>query len=168
MSKTFNKIIVILGCVVLLGFSLSLLKKNNKEIVQTTENAQDEVIAEPDFPDTLFSFNKETLIEDCSVTNPQICAVEIAVKCSINSDLEMCKNANLPQFIFIKDAGTDRPTEISYRFTNKKVLANQNAEFYTESSCNGTWFGLCQGTVIYVTSQDSSGKWFVKDIYAIE
>ena len=51
-------------------------------------------------------------------------------------------------------------------------VSNPNEEYvvelYTDSTCNGSWFGLCQGTVIYVLTQPDDGSWYVKDIYAIE
>ena len=70
----------------------------------------------------------------------------------------------------MQDPGLDRPTEISYKITNRRVLVNNNVEIYTDSTCNGSWFGLCQGTVIYVLTEpeNANGEWFVKDIYAIE
>lgn len=163
-----KKVVVILGCLVVLGFSAYLLQKTPKESQKQTQNFASVQDQTPEFPDTLFAFDKETLVPQCSLADPQLCAVETAVKCTINPEMANCKTADLPQFIFMKDSGVDRPTEISYRFTNKKVLPNQNTEFYTESSCNGTWFGLCQGTVIYVIAQNDKGTWYVKDIYAIE
>ena len=122
-------------------------------------------------PDTLFTLNKDTLQKGCSVDNVQLCAVEQTIKCTINPDFDNCQEeknkGRIPQFVFITDSGTDRPTEISYKFTDKKNLNNQTVEYYTDSTCNGTWFGLCHGRIIYVLAPDSEG-WSVKDVYAIE
>ena len=163
-----KKIIIILGLIVLFGFCWYLLNKTQKEAVITDEQ---EIVAEPKLPDTLFTFKKDELSEQCSVENIQLCAVEFAVKCTIDPNFAGCQQAKsearLPQFIFITDSGTDRPSEISYKFTDKKILNNQTVEYYTDSTCNGTWFGLCHGRVIYVAAPDSNG-WYIKDIYAIE
>lgn len=162
-----KKIIIIIGLVVLMGFSFYLLNKTPKETI-SIEDQEVVVIQEPKLPETLFTFKKEELSPQCASENAQLCAVENAVKCTINPELEGCDKFNLPQFIFMKDSGIDRPSEISYKFTDKKILNNQNVEFYTDSTCNGTWFGLCHGRVIYVLAPLGDDKWSVKDIYAIE
>jgi hypothetical protein len=56
----------------------------------------------------------------------------------------------------------------SYKIIDKKTLANDNVEVYTESNCNGGWLGLCQGTIIYVMAPKPENSWYVKEIYAIE
>ncbi len=161
-----KKVVVIAVMLLLVGFSLSLMFKTTEKEPEVN-NAQAEVKTK--LPDTVFAFSKDTLSEDCSQKDEQLCAVENAVKCTINPALDMCKNLNLPKFIFMQDAGLDRPTEISYKLTNKRVLLNNTVEIHTDSSCNGGWFGLCQGTVIYVLAQPAEqNSWFVKDIYAIE
>lgn len=160
-----KKIIVIIALLLLVGFSVSLVYKTNNARVKENQN---EPVKEAELPDTVFVFSKDTLTEGCSQNDEQFCAVEKAVKCTINPDLNGCSEANLPKFIFMQDPGLDRPTEIRYKIVNKRVLVNNNVEIHTESSCNGGWFGLCQGTVIYVLSEPEGGKWFVKDIYAIE
>lgn len=162
-----KKIIVAIGLMILLGFSGYLLHKTRKDVV-VVEQQEEIVVQEPKLPDTLFSFKKDELTGNCSDANAQFCAIEQAVKCTINPDLEGCDKAKLPKFIFLTDSGIDRPSEISYKFTDKKVLNNQNVEFYTDSTCNGTWFGLCHGRVIYVLAPEGNNSWIVKDIYAIE
>ena len=160
-----KKIVILFALFLLFGFSAYLLHKTPKEKI-VVEN-EEIVVQEPKLPETVYNFKKDELKEDCSEANAQLCAVETAVKCTINPDLEICEKANIPQFIFLKDSGIDRPSEISYKFTDKKILNNQNVEFYTDSTCNGTWFGLCHGRVIYVLEPQGS-EWNVKDIYAIE
>ena len=58
--------------------------------------------------------------------------------------------------------------EMNYKIIDKKSLNNDTVEIYTESNCNGNWFGLCQGTIIYVMARKPENLWYVKDIYAIE
>ena len=161
-----KKFIIVVCLVVLVSFCGYLLKKTPKETV-VIENEEAIVVGEPKLPDTLFSFKKDELSSECQADNAQLCAIEKAIKCTINPEFEGCKEAKIPQFIFIKDSGTDRPSEISYKFVEKKSLNNQTVEYYTDSTCNGTWFGLCHGRVIYVLSPDGN-DWAVKDIYAIE
>ena len=164
-----KKLFVIICLVFLFCFCGYLLHKTPKE--QIVVNEETTVVAEPKLPEELFSFKREELVNDCSVENVQLCAVELAVKCTINPNFDGCQKAKaqniLPQFIFITDPGTDRPSEISYKFTDKKILNNQTVEYYTDSTCNGTWFGLCHGRIIYVLAPYSDG-WLVKDVYAIE
>lgn len=161
-----KKIVVIAAMLLLVGFSFSLMFKTTEK-EPATNNVP--VEAKAKLPDTVFAFSKDSLPENCIEKDEQFCAVENAVKCTINPALEMCKNLNLPKFIFMQDAGLDRPTEISYKLTNKRVLLNDTVEIHTDSSCNGGWFGLCQGTVIYVLAQpEEQNGWYVKDIYAIE
>lgn len=159
-----KKIVVIIALILLVGFSFSLITKPQ----QTETNQPAEVKTK--LQETVFAFTKESLPADCLEKDEQLCAVENAVKCTINPALENCAKLNLPKFIFMQDAGLDRPTEISYKLKNKRVLVNNTVEIFTDSSCNGGWFGLCQGTVIYVLAkpEDQTDGWYVKDIYAIE
>lgn len=161
-----KKLLIIVALLILFGFCGYLLHKTPKETI--VNESEEIVVSEPKLPDALFTFKKGEFTSECSSTNAQLCIIETAVKCTINPDMEGCKEAKIPQFIFIKDSGIDRPSEISYKFTDKKLLNNQNVEFYTDSTCNGTWFGLCHGRVIYVLAPEGANTWSVKDIYAIE
>ena len=67
----------------------------------------------------------------------------------------------------MSDESLKRPTEISYKLHKMKPIAADLIEVHTDSTCNGNWFGLCQGRVIYVLVPDND-SWRVKDIYAIE
>lgn len=164
-----RKIIVIIAMLAILGLSIVLYKKSTpSNTIDTTQNEQQtEIKAEENIPETIYTFNIENITDECSVENLQFCAVENAVKCTVSPERELCTKLNLPQFIFMKDASIDRPSEISYKISDKKVLPNNTTEIYTESACNGSWFGLCQGTVIYVLTPVNE-NWQVKDIYAIE
>ena len=165
----FKKIIVILGMVVLVGFSVFLISKTKPVVVQNQETSQVVKKVEDILPNTVYEFKADDLSAECAEKNKQLCAVENAVKCTLNPKLGACAELKLPKFIFMNDPTIERPTEINYRFINKKVLPNNTTEIYTESTCNAAWFGLCQGTVIYVlTPINTAEKWHVKDIYAIE
>ena len=64
------------------------------------------------------------------------------------------------------DDSLDRPTEISYQVTKLKSLDGNLIEVHTQSQCNGNWFGLCKGNIIYVIDFKNN-NWIVKDIYAL-
>ena len=163
-----KKLFIIIVMLFLFGWSLTLLKK--KPLEPAVDQAEDASVAqvEENLPETVYSFNAQDITEECSEdVNEMLCSVEKAVKCTLKPDMEICAKLNLPPFIFMKDPTVERPTEMNYKFINKIVLPNGTTEIHTESSCNGGWFGLCQGTIIYVLGQ-TGGKWNVRDIYAIE
>ena len=162
-----KKIIVIASFIVLLGVSFILLQKTKQSKQAPQQEGIIEAAVEETLPETIYNFNHQSLPEDCSEQEAIYCAVENAVKCTINPDNDKCKSLNLPTFIFLKDPSVERPSEINYRYTDKKVLPNGTVELYTESSCNARWFGLCQGNVIYVLDE-TEDNWYIKDIYSIE
>lgn len=164
MSK---KWIVILCMLALLGFSFYLVSKT-KNADRTVVEADVVEVEMPKLPEQTFTFATDSLASSCALDDSLFCAVETAAKCTINPELPFCKKADLPKFIFMQEPGIDRPTEISYKIVDKKILGNNTTEIYTESNCNGNWFGLCQGTIIYVMAQKPEDVWYVKDIYAIE
>lgn len=162
-----RKIIVIVAMVLLLGFSFSLVRKTaDNEVLVNEDN--EVLVEQPTLPEQTFSFNVAELHEDCMLDDNMFCAVETAVKCTLNPDFPLCAKAELPKFIFMRDASLDRPTEMSYKIVDKKTLSNDNVEVYTESNCNGGWLGMCQGTIIYVMAPKPEDSWYVKEIYAIE
>lgn len=165
-----KKIIVIALMLALFAWSISLINKTETtKVVMQNQEGEQIVEVEETLPDTVFSFNTQNITAECSKDLPEmLCAVENAVKCTIKPDLEICADLNLPQFIFMTDPTVERPTEMNYKFINKEIQPTGSVNIYTESSCNGGWFGLCQGTVIYVLGQSKKGTWRVKDIYAIE
>ena len=162
-----QKKIVIFAMALLLGFSFYLVSKtkNADRTVIETDVVEFEM---PTLPEQTFSFSQGSLSAECALDDDMFCAIETAVKCTINSSFEFCAKADLPKFVFMQDPGLDRPTEMSYKIIDKKILSNGTTEVYTESNCNGNWFGLCQGTIIYVMAQKPENVWYVKDIYAIE
>ena len=117
--------------------------------------------------DREFIYNKDNLDLSCSEDSQMLCAVDFAVKCTINPEVEACKSSKLPKFIFMSDASLERPTEISFKVHKIKPISTDLVEIHTNSTCNGVWFGLCKGRVIYVLVPDGEA-WRVKDIYAIE
>ena len=52
----------------------------------------------------------------------------------------------------MNDESLQRPTEMSFRVYKLKPLNDGSVEAYTESTCNGNWFELFQGNIIYVLS----------------
>lgn len=118
---------------------------------------------------TIFSFDINTLKEGCENSSQIICAINYSIKCTINPDFSECNSHKsfMPNFIFMKDESLKRPTSQSYKITKIKPLANNLIEVYTQSTCNGNWFGLCNGNIIYVMDYQQK-QWVVKDIYALE
>jgi len=132
-----------------------------ENIVQNTSNPKvEKVVMEHEY-------KKSSLTADCNNESKMFCAVDFAVKCTLNPDFEGCRSSRLPKFIFMDDKNVNRPTEISFNVHKIKPISADLVEFHTNSVCNGTWFGLCQGRVIYVLVPDNDG-WRVKDVYAIE
>ena len=119
------------------------------------------------FEDKVYTYNLENLPEKCQINSTMACAVEFAVKCTINPDFAGCRQSKLPKFIFMEDPSLERPTEISFKISKIKPISADLVEIYTESTCNGNWFGLCNGNIIYIIVP-TEDAWRVKDIYAIE
>lgn len=115
----------------------------------------------------LLSYKKGNLSSDCSADSKMLCAVDFAVKCTIDPEFEGCRESRLPKYIFMQDESLNRPTEISFVVRKIKPISADVVEVHTDSKCNGTWFGLCQGRVIYVVVPQED-TWRVKDVYAIE
>ena len=166
-----KKIIVIIAMLALIGVSFMLVRKtpNSNTVVAVSDNQEQEIVEET-LPEDTYTLNLQNLPTECALNKSILCAVENAVKCTINTEYGKCDKQRLPKFIFMTDQSINRPTEISFKFINKRPLPNNTVEIYTESNCNGTWFGLCEGTVIYVLAPDeqNADNWVVKDIYAIE
>ena len=119
--------------------------------------------------ETIFSFDINTLKLGCDSNSQIICTINNSIKCTINPFFEECQNnkAFMPNFIFMQDESLKRPTSQSYKVTKIKPLTDGSIEVYTQSTCNGNWFGLCNGNIIYVMYSQNN-QWIIKDIYAIE
>ena len=119
--------------------------------------------------ETIFSFDLNTLKPGCDNESQIVCAINASIKCTINPAFAECAElkAYMPNFIFMQDDSLQRPTSQSYKITKIKPLADGTVEVYTQSTCNGNWFGLCNGNIIYVMDFQNN-RWTVKDLYAIE
>lgn len=135
------------------------------------EDSQEQTINLPETTvseNEIYSYDIKNLPQTCKYPSQMVCAVELAVKCSINPSTQECQQhkKELPSFIFMEDESLQRPTQQSYKITKLKPLNDGTVEVYTQSTCNGVWFGLCNGNIIYVM-KNVNNKWQVKDIYAI-
>ena len=141
--------------------TVSCFKKN--EETQQTSPTQ-----EAGLEDKVFNFDKDTLTPGCTEESKILCSINSTLKCTINPEFSECKDNKsiMPDFIFMVDESLDRPTKISYQVTKLKSLNGNQLEVYTNSQCNGNWFGLCNGTIIYVVDFQYN-SWIVKDIYAL-
>lgn len=137
---------------------------------KTEEQPQEENSAtvEESFVDQEYFYNTESVSEDCALNSEIACAVEAAVKCVISPKRDVCETLGLPQFVFMEDEDLQRPTEQSFKITKLKSLSADTLEVYTQGTCNGNMFGLCNGTIIYVLKNKHESGWQVSDVYAIE
>lgn len=119
--------------------------------------------------DTVFSFNAENLTAGCDCSSEMICAINKTIKCTINPDFEECAEAKntMPDFVFMQDDSLQRPTFQSYQIDKITPRDDGSIEVRTKSSCNGNWFGLCNGNIIYIMKYSDS-HWIVADMYAVE
>ena len=164
MLKKILSVLLFLALIGGIAFYVTQRKNFSQPDVATENIAQNKDVA---IEDMVFEYKKGNLKTDCKQDSKMLCAVDFAVKCTINPEFEGCKESKLPKFIFMSDESLKRPTEISYKLHKMKPIAADLIEVHTDSSCNGNWFGLCQGRVIYVLVPDND-SWRVKDIYAIE
>lgn len=151
---------VFLSLLLMIGFIAACSDK-----AEQSETAQQQEVSSG-YENMIFSYKQGEIKTGCSTTDALICAVELVAKCTINPKYEECKKDMLPAFIFMEDASLQRPTEMSFKVYKLKPLSGGNIEAYTESSCNGGWFGLCQGNVIYVLTPQADG-WKINDIYSL-
>ncbi len=114
-----------------------------------------------------YTYRADNLETECRLDSPMACAVEYAIKCTLDPDFSDCRDSKLPKFIFMSDESLKRPTQMRFQIAKIKPISDDIVEIHTDSTCDGNWFGLCQGRIIYVLTP-SNGSWRVKDIYAIE
>ncbi len=150
----------------LLAFLLITLVACSKEDTTAEKTAQANQTLDKE---TVFSFSSDDLTAGCNNSSEIICTINLAVKCTINPNLDECSENKeiLPSFIFMQDESLQRPTFQSYQITKLKPREDGAVEVYTQSSCNGNWFGLCNGNIIYVMKNYDS-KWQIVDMYAVE
>lgn len=161
-KTTLNSIIYII-CLIVGYYCFTSWNTNTADTIQPVAPSPSATA----FEDKVYTYNLENLPQNCNINSSMACAVEFAVKCSINPDFEGCRQSKLPKFIFMEDPSLGRPTEISFKISKIKPISADLVEMYTESTCNGNWFGLCNGNIIYVLVPNEDA-WRVKDIYAIE
>lgn len=159
----------ILTCLITLSLLTACSDKKSEE--QTTTEASDNPqvslnkMPNIDYAKKTFSFSKDSLAPGCEEDSEITCAINLALKCTINPQFAECDKAKMPKFIFMEDESLERPTEATYKITKMKPIAEGQVEIYTTSTCNGSWFGLCDGNIIYVMAQKNN-SWIVKDLYA--
>lgn len=158
-----KKILISFVLVIVVLSGLYWLKTSNNVRPQS-QPTQQPVTA---FEDKVYEYNAESLSDNCNLNSKMACAVDFAIKCTLNPNYSGCHEAKLPRFIFMEDENLQRPTKISFKISKIKPISSDLVELHTDSTCNGNWFGLCQGRVIYVLVPLNDG-WRVKDIYAIE
>ena len=140
---------------------------------QQTEKAQIQVSLPDKAEEIVYSYKKDSLPDSCQSDSEIVCAMENAVKCALSPTQKYCDKQSMPDFIFYDDAMfegdgvTGRPTEQSFQLVRLKPIDSSTIEVLTKGHCNSNWFGACEGNVIYVLS-NKTGKWQVKEIYAIE
>lgn len=119
--------------------------------------------------ETVFTLEADSLKPGCDSSSEIVCTINIAIKCSINPLFSECADnkQNMPSFIFMQDKTLQRPSFITYKITKLKPRSDGAVEVFTESSCNGNWFGLCNGNIIYVM-KNINNQWQIIDIYALE
>ncbi|MBQ8870668.1 MAG: hypothetical protein IJ019_04760 [Alphaproteobacteria bacterium] len=163
LKKTLSVLLVL---ALIGGVAFYIMQRKN---ISHSDAVSENVVQNKDIAieDMVFEYKKDNLKTDCKQDSKMLCAVDFAVKCTINPEFEGCKESKLPKFIFMSDESLKRPTEISYKLHKMKPIAADLVEVHTDSTCNGNWFGLCQGRVIYVLVPYND-SWRVKDIYAIE
>ncbi len=118
---------------------------------------------------TVFSFDINNIKTGCEYDSELVCTINNAVKCILNPNFADCEKIKdrLPSFVFMEDESLQRPTFQSYKITKITPREDGAVEIYTQSSCNGNWFGLCNGNIVYVMKNIDS-KWYIKDMYALE
>ena len=136
-------------------------KDTTKEKTPEAENTLDK--------ETVFSFDVSNLQAECNSDSDIICTINRTIKCILNPSFEECEKnkETMPSFVFMQDESLQRPTFQSYKITKLLPREDGAVEVHTQSSCNGNWFGLCNGNIIYVMKNIDS-SWRVIDMYALE
>lgn len=152
----------------MLSFIMMLAACSEKQ-EQKQEDTNPPSTQETGLENQTFSFEAGKINPECETQSKMLCAINEVVKCTLNPKTAECsqKKDQMPSFIFMEDESLGRPTKQSYEVLKIKQIANGQVEVYTKGECDGTWFGLCKGNIIYVM-QPEKENWTVKDIYALE
>lgn len=162
-----KRIFIVGGFVVLAICAISVLYMMNNKSIQKVVNTVNETKQEISI-DKEFVYNKGELKEECIKDDMIFCAIEKVVKCTINPDMNVCNKDSIPSFVLGKVEDDIRPNKIGFNIVKiKPVEGSRDVNVYTKSQCDASWFGLCNGTVIYLLSP-SNESWRVVNIYAIE
>lgn len=157
----------IIGFILMIIILIGLYAWKTKTSAPNIRAGGNVAVTQQVFDNSVHLYDAEHLSEKCNLNSPMACAVETAVKCTLNPDLTMCADAKLPKFIFMTDDALGRPSHMSFQIAKIKPINNELIEIHTDGTCDGNWFGLCNGRIIYVLVP-SGDAWRVKDIYAIE
>ena len=163
-----------LGAVLLIS-SCSDKKEEQTQVSElSTEQALEageQIVAKPQFDikfeEITYHYDATNLPVKCDKGSEVVCAIDLQLKCTINHKLPECDPKKLPKFTFMEDESLQRPSQASFQIVKLKPIDAHTVEVYTKSDCNGVWFGLCKGNIIYVLN-NRSGNWTVKDIYALQ
>ena len=167
-----KKFLLALGSVLLISACSDQKEEKNptQDTAVRAESSEQEVVLptyDMNFEKQTYRYDIQDLETNCNKGSEIVCAVELQVKCTINPKLAICDHKKLPRFTFMEDESLRRPTTMSFQMIKIKPIDAQTIEVYTQSECNGGWFGLCQGNIIYVLNH-KSGQWIVKDVYALQ
>ncbi len=148
-------------------------QESTSETLSTQEalEAGEVVVVAPqidiDFENKQYIYALNQLETGCDKGNDAVCAIDLTLKCTLNPKFSECDPKKMPKFIFMEDESLGRPTELTFEILKTKPIDVNTVEVYTRGTCNGNWFGLCNGNIIYVLS-NKTGDWTVKDIYALQ
>jgi len=159
---------ILLSFILMLAILVGLYTWKTKTSAPIIMPDKKPTIGQKVYEDKAYTYKADSLSEKCFLNSPMACAVEFAIKCTLNPDFNGCRDSKLPNFIFMTDESLNRPTEMSFKIAKIKPINDGLVEIHTDSTCNGRWFGLCQGRVIYVLVPLGDDAWRVKDIYAME
>ena len=169
-----KKILYVFSALLLISACSDEKTSNQDTSMLSTQEALEEgeeIVARPQFDvkfeDIVYSYDIKNLPQGCDKGSDMVCAIELQVKCTINPKLAECDAKKLPRFTFMEDESLQRPTQSSFQIVKLKPIDATTVEVYTKSECNGVWFGLCKGNIVYVLS-NAKGAWVVKDLYALQ
>ncbi len=161
-----KRVLIVSGFILIacLGIGAVYLMTGDKES-KISEIAEGKEIKEVKL--SFNSYGIDSLKEECASDDEVFCAIEKTVKCSIKPEMSVCKKGEVPNFVLGKTEDDVRPKNVSFAITKiKPVQDSRDIAVYTKSQCDGSWFGLCNGTVIYSLSI-VDGLWKVINVYAL-
>lgn len=168
-----KKLWLVFGLLVFAGACSDKQEEQNPENLPLEEVLEEgeQVVVRPNFD---IKFEEETYIykfgesqAGCDKGSDVVCAIDLYAKCTLDPKGSECDKKKMPKFVFMDDESLQRPTEMRFKIVKIKPVDANMIEVYTQGSCNGMWFGLCEGNIIYVLS-NKNGFWAVKDVYARE